>query len=262
MIFALWSPLTTQAQPPRVLGTAQSDQEFDAYRAVLAASNPQAVADAAGKFLAQYPTSGLAAYVHQSAVQAYYKLGEMPQVIRHGEAALQDLPDNAVLLGLVSAAYLDQHQPEKAVDRAKQTLAALGKLQPPANGDSTAWRAQVNALDANVRLTLGSALLEIALHARTGEESSSLKDAVVNLQDVLAKTPRSEQASYRLATAFSALGDSNHAIHYYAWTAALEGRAAIEARTKLTELCRAENQSPDAAIAAARAEIERLAAAR
>jgi tetratricopeptide (TPR) repeat protein len=242
---------------PRVLGTAQSEEEFDAYSSAVSPSAPRTMAQAAEKFLQQYPSSGLAPYVHQSAARAYYQLGNMSQVAQHGEAALKDLPGNALLLSLVSAAYLKQGLPEKSVDRARIALAAIAKLQPPPSAEHNGWQAQVNKLKSNLHLTLGSALLEISQQdPHASAVSNWLKDSATNLQEFLAANPQSETGSYRLAEAFAAEHDSPEAIHYYAWTVALAGPDSQVARAKLEDLCRSEKRSAQDAIAAALSEIK------
>lgn len=241
----------------RVLGTAQSDDEFEAYREVLTASDAPAVTIAAEKFLKTYPTSGLAPYVHQSAVRAYYQLGEMAQAVQHAEIALQDLPGNAVLLSLVSAAYLEQAQWEKAVDRARAALIAIAKLDPPAGVDRAAWQAQADALASNVHLTLGSALLEMSRRATQGPASATwLKEATSELRQALGSNPGSDMASFRLASALDAAHDTTGAIHYYAWTIALGASRAQVAQIKLTELCRSDSRLVSDAMASARSDIQ------
>jgi tetratricopeptide (TPR) repeat protein len=245
-------------EAPRVLGTAQSDQEFDAYRAVIAAREDRKVVEAAERFLQKYPDSGLAPYVHQSAVQAYYQIGDMAQVIQHGEAGLRDLHGNAVLLGLVSAAYLDQRQPAKAVERAKAALEAIRRMELPERADRASQRAQLNALDSAVHLTLGSALLELSLHGPAAADAKlGLAEAISSLQQALLENPASEDASYCLAKALDLKGDLDDALRYYAWTVALGGARAASADPKLKELCRSRGRSKTDAVARARAEIEK-----
>jgi tetratricopeptide (TPR) repeat protein len=180
----------------------------------------------------------------------------MAQVIRHGEAALRDLPGNAVVLGLVSAAYLNQRQPEKAVERARSSIEAIAKMDLPERADRAARRTQINALDSAVHLTLGSALLEISLRDSVAAEAKvRLAEAIASLEQSLSKNPASEDASYRLATAFNAQDDSEGALRYYAWTVALGGAQAASAETKLKELCRSRGLLEKKVIANAHAEI-------
>jgi tetratricopeptide (TPR) repeat protein len=243
--------------PPRVLGTAQSEQEFDAYRAVLMAPEPRAVAQAAERFLQKYPDSGLAAYVHQSAVQAYYQLADTAQVIRHGEAALRDLQGNAVLLGLLSAAYLDNRQLEKAVECARAAKEAITKMKLPERADRATQRSQLNALDSGVHLTLGSALLDMSLQAPAAADlKPQLAEATSNLRQALMESPASEDASYGLARTLELQNDLDEALRFYAWTVALRGARAASADAKLKELCRSRGRSQTDAVARARAEIE------
>jgi hypothetical protein len=256
---SLAAPAEQQSSPaPPVLGTAQSEREFDAYSGVVTAREPKAVAQSAEEFLQRYPDSGLAAYVHQSAMQAYYQLADMAQVIRHGEAALRDLHGNPVLLGLVGAAYLDQRQPEKAVEKARAALEAIAKMDLPERSDRAAQRAQLNALESAVHLTLGSAILDISPRASAESETNpGLTEAIVSLEKSLAKNPTSDEASYRLATALDLQAEPNGALRYYAWTVALGGPRAASADTKLKDLCRSQRRSEENAVAIARLEIEK-----
>ena len=81
--------------PPRIVGQAQTQEEFDAYEAISAAVDKVGAADG---FLAAYPESGLTAYVHQLLAQHYDEAGDFLNFATHAGKALEELPDNASLL--------------------------------------------------------------------------------------------------------------------------------------------------------------------
>ena len=60
-----------QQKAERIVGTAQSEEEFQAYQEVLRAGQPREMARHAEEFLERYPESGLSAFVHQAAVTGY-----------------------------------------------------------------------------------------------------------------------------------------------------------------------------------------------
>ena len=120
-----------QQTAPRVVGTAQSNDEFEAYQKVLDIAEPNVAAKRAESFLQMYPDSGLSPYVHQAAVFAYQNLKDRASVIRHGEAVLQDLPDNSLVLSILARTFAEMEQPGLSIARGSAALQAAGEMPPP-----------------------------------------------------------------------------------------------------------------------------------
>ena len=220
---------------PRVLGTAQSDDEFQAYRNLFGASTPQQAVSMAEDFLKTYPQSGLTPYVHQTAVTACRQLNDVNKVIVHAEAVLVDLPRNPVILTMLAQAYLDAHRPEEAIDRAEAALLHAEELPPAGVGGHK----QISELKADNYATLGAAYL-MWLHQGKDDwpMDVGLTKVVENLATAVNLNPAHADASYYLALACLLQGDDERSLRYYARAAALGGPTAEKARTDLGRLYR------------------------
>ena len=73
----------------RVPGTAQSDEEFEAYQLALKPRAPEEAARSAKEFLKRYPERCLTPNVHKAAIIAYQQLHERAKVILYAEAKLK-----------------------------------------------------------------------------------------------------------------------------------------------------------------------------
>ena len=223
---------------PRVLGTAQSEDEFQAYRDLFGPLTPQQVVSVAGSFLKTYPHSGLTPYVHQTAVTAYRQLNEVNKVIVHAEAALVDLPQNPVILTMLAQAYVDAQGPEEAIDRAEAALRCAGEqltLALVGEHGST----QISELKADNYAILGMAYL-MRLHQGKDDlpMDVGLAKVVENLVMAVKLNPAHTDASYYLALAYALQSDDEKSLRYYARAAALGGQTAEKARTDLGRLYR------------------------
>ena len=232
---------------PRVLGTAQSDDEFQAYRDLFSPSTPQQVVSVAEDFLKTYPQSGLTPYVHQAAVTAYRQLNDVNKVIVHAEVVLVDLPQNPVVLTMLGQAYVDVHRPEQAIDRAKAALRYAEELPLADVGQHK--RTQMSELRADNYATLGMAYL-MRLHQ--GKDDSpmdvGLAKVVENLLRAVKLNPVHAGASYYLALAYAAQSDDENSLRYYARAATLGGQTAEKARRDLGRLNRKLGKSGPAGI--------------
>ena len=223
---------------PRVLGTAQSEDEFQAYHDLFGPLTPQQVVSVSESFRKTYPHSGLTPYVHQTAVMAYRQLNDVNKVIVHAEAVLVDLPQNPVILTMLAQAYADVHRPEQAIDRAKAALRHADEGLPlAAVGEHK--RTQISELKADNYATLGMAYL-MRLHQ--GKDDSpmdvGLAKVVENLLMAVKLNPAHADASYYLALAYAVQSDDEKSLRYYARAAALGGQTVEKARRDLGRLYR------------------------
>ena len=239
------SPLWSQTQNTnRVLGTAQTDEEFEAYQLAVKSHAPQEAARNAEGFLKEYPNSGLSPYVHKVAVIAYQQLNDREKVISHGEAMLKDLPDNVAVLAILAQAYVESDDPAKAISRAETALKAFSGMPRPASITDTEWQARRDTIESNIRLSLGTAELTMALEDdRPNQKNEALGRAVENLQKSLASNPQLDAASYRLGLAYLAKNDQDAAAKYFAWTVALGESLSKTGEAKLEQVCQAQGKA-------------------
>ena len=231
-----------------MLGTAQSNEEFEAYQQVLEVAEPQTVARRAESFLQTYPDSGLSPYVHQAAVFAYQDLKDRANVVRHGEAFLKDLPDNSLILSILARTFAEMEQPALSIARGTAALRAAGQMPRPAAIDQSAWVAERANLEANIRLSLGMAYLTLAVTEPAPGKEEPLRNALDNLHKALDGDPASGPASYRLGLAYLMKEEREQALKFLARTVALGGPLATVARAKIDQVLRSQDKQsqPDA----------------
>ncbi|MFN0170298.1 MAG: hypothetical protein ACKV22_28090 [Bryobacteraceae bacterium] len=248
---------------PLVLGTAQSEAEFEAYRAVLAARQPSDTIAKSAEFLKQYHKSGLSPFVRQAALFACEQLNQWEQVIAHGEAVLQELPESPLVLALTARAYAETGQPEKTIERALQALNSLSRMERPPGADEARWRSEVDRSRALVHLSMGTAYLRQAQESnREPGPHDVLERALASLESALRVDPENPLVSYRLASAVVLRRDLNRAAMYYAYTVVLGGSLGPVAKRKLEQLAKGQATEIDRVMSEARDEIRRRIAAR
>ena len=221
---------------PRVVGTAQSNKEFEAYQNILSLKQPGAITRSAEDFLQTYPNSGLSPFIHQAAALAYQQLKDRTRVIRHGEAVLQDLPDNVVVLAILARTFAETDQPALSIARGTAALEAVGRMAPPSTVTESAWLAERANLETDLRLSLGTAYLTQAVKDQPPKREDSLRHAIENLQKSHDGDPTSGPANYRLGLAHLMKGDSDKALKFLAWTVALDGALSAVARARLEQV--------------------------
>jgi tetratricopeptide (TPR) repeat protein len=236
-----WELLAEGQKAPRVLGTAQSSEEFEAYQKILANTEPELVTQSAERFLQTFPDSGLSPYVHQAAAFAYQKLNDRNSEVRHGEAVLKDLPDNLLVLTILARAFAETDQPELSIARGKAALEALDRTLRPSEVDQSAWLVERASIETDVRLSLGTAYLILAVRNPPGKKDESLQNTFRNLQAALDSNPALGAASYRLGLAYLLQSDRDKAFKFLAWTVALKGPLGQTARAKLERLLSSED---------------------
>jgi len=248
---------------PRVVGTAQSDAEFEAYRAVLAARQPADTAAKAEEFLHLYQDSGLSPFVRQAAAFAYQQLNDWEHVISHGEAILRDLPGSPLVLAMTARAYAETGRPERSIERALSALGVLSRMKRPGEADEAQWRSEIDRSKTLIHLSLGTAYLRQAQEANAEPEAHrSVERALASLESALRIDPENSLVSYRLALGYAFRRDLDRAAVYYAYTVALGGNLGPLAKRKLEQLLKSQASEIERVIGEAKNEIRGRTAAK
>ena len=210
-----WPCLRTAAQFGPLLDLesapqARSQEEFDQYLQVLAASDNRRTVDEAKKFLVAYPESalrGLAA-VHQ--MEAYKAIGDFGGVLSSGERVLELLPDNLrALLTLAAAIPNTVHNPieesvllDQAESYATRALAVMESKTIPRSIRLKDWRRFRAGMASEAREALGH------VAAKRGR----IKRAVTEFELAVELNPDPEgRQFFRLGAAYAAVGRDSEA---------------------------------------------------
>ena len=94
----------------------KSKEEFAAYNAAVAMTDPAAVEAAANDFVNKYPESELRGELYRRAMGLYGQAGNTEKVVENGRKALTYLPDDAATL-VVMASEIAEHTRETDLDR-------------------------------------------------------------------------------------------------------------------------------------------------
>lgn len=239
-------PAAAPAPAVRVPGQAGSQQELDAWKAVLAAQTLTEKAAMAEDFLKQFPESGLTPNAHYLIAMNYYQQGQVEDFIRHAELALSELPRTFDLLSHLAFYYAEMHQPDKAIDRANSALAALAGLEKPVGVSADEWVNEMAQVKAEVNYALGRAYLERSFKGKEEESTANLQKAIGYFQTALAADPQHDFANFRMAAAVRNTGDVKKTLMYYGRCVAIGGAAAGPARQQIEEILKIVNKSlPD-----------------
>lgn len=154
-----FGPLADPAHAPQ----AKSQQEFDAYLAILDAPDAHETIDRVEAFISKYPESELLATAYQHQMVSYQVLNEFEGMLRAGEKYLQLLPDNLnALLTLASAIPNGTAtRPDaaellaQAKEYARQALRILKRIRIPREISLKEWERLSRQMEAQAHEALG-----------------------------------------------------------------------------------------------------------
>ena len=124
-------PLVAPPEPVRVVGQAQTKEEFDAWTAIDQTEDLQQKAELAMDFLEFHPKSGLTPLAHQLLALYFQQQNEYEKFVDHGEKAIAELPSSYVLLIELAVGYAERGEVQKALSRAQQGLDGAAAAQQP-----------------------------------------------------------------------------------------------------------------------------------
>ena len=257
--------------PPRVLGQAQTQEEFDAYNAATQATLSEEKIQLARIFLEQFPDSGLAPHAHKFSAFAYLGMNNFDQFVNHAEKALSELTGDPDIIPHLARIYSEQGETVKAIQLAKQGHEIWGTIEKPEGMPSDRWRMKKDESLADLHYAHGLAMLRRSSEL-IGDKRESLKLAVQHLEASAEFDPEFDRAYLRLGSAHTMLNDDEKAILSFARAASLSAEAAQAATQRLKrvyesvhkgtdgleELVQREREYIQQKLAGKAAEIERL----
>ena len=199
---------------------AKSQDELDAYLAVVSATDPQEVLRLASRFESSYSSSELVGIVYQSEMRAFEGLGDLDRMLDAGRKALAAQPDNLNTLLTLAPAMVNHAEGRKdqaellnrAGEYAREALAAIAKTRPPHEVSIEQWETQSSDMQRKAHEVLGTVAL--ALH-RPGEAIEEFGTVIR-----LARPPEGAQY-FRLGAAYSMAGREKEAEQAFERAAAL-----------------------------------------
>jgi tetratricopeptide (TPR) repeat protein len=257
--------------PPRVIGQAQTQAEFDAYNAATQATLAEEKIQLARAFLEQFPESGLAPHAHKLVAFAYMEVNDFDQFVDHSQEALSELPGDPDIIPHLARVYAEQGNTVKAIQLAKQGQEIWETIEKPEGLPSDKWSAKKDEALADLHYSHGLALLR-KVSGMIGDKSTVLKRAAQHLEASAGFDPSFDRAYLRLGSAHTMLNDGEKAILNFARAASL-GREAAQAATErlkkvyefvhkgtdgLEELIQREREFIQKRVAEKEAELERL----
>ena len=228
----------TTVRPARVLGQAQTKEEYEGFVALKTAEGPRGKATSAENFLETFPQSGLAPFAHQVAATAYHQLNDYDRFIHHAEAALLEVPYDPLLLTQLAVAYAQSSQTDEAVRKARRGLQTIETLRKPPQVSQEKWESQLRQFRADANYALGTAYLENFSKSVGGPTDPILRGAREYLERAILQDPRHEAAHFRLGFAYVKQNEAGKAILSYARAVALDGFTSSLARQHLEKIYR------------------------
>ncbi|MBI4444523.1 MAG: hypothetical protein HY645_01335 [Acidobacteria bacterium] len=228
-------------KPPRVVGQAQTQEEFTAWNTLDQAPTMQDKAKLAEEFLQKFPESGLTPLVHRMAAFSYQQMNDFDKLTHHGEKALVELPNDVSILTLLSVAYAQRGNAEQALQKAEKTVEILDALQKPVEVPQEQWDRQLGQVRADANYAMGSAYLDKFTKSAEGKTADPASDPVLtqalqHLEKALEFDPTYDLAYYRLAIAYTRKNDGPNALTNFARAVALGGPASAPAKEYLTKV--------------------------
>lgn len=246
------TPAPAQEQPKAAQPQfqAKSQEEYNDFIAITSTAANEERAKKVEEFFTKYPEAGLAPYVHQIAATTYQQLNNFDKLVFHAEKALTIWPENPqspVLMMVLANAYSERNFPDKALDRAQKSIAAIEKMEKPAQVADAVWNQQKPQLLATNHAAMGVAYLTKYQNQpkaakpegdppQAGTEAPvdpTLQLAIESLNKAVSLNPKDDFAAYRLGIAYTMANKAEAAINAYARAVALEGYVSAPAKEKL-----------------------------
>ena len=228
-------PLVAPPEPVRVVGQAQTKEEYDAWTAIDQTEDLQQKAELAMDFLENHPKSGLTPLAHQLLALFYQQHNEYEKFVEHGEKAIAELPNSYVLLIELAVGYAERADVQKALSRAQQGLDGAAAAERPGQLSLVEWTRQKERLEADGHYALGLANLHQSMKS-SSTKAQHLESCVEHFSKVVEFEPDHDRAYLRLGRVYLGQRNAEKALEAYARAAASGGMTAEIAREQLDQL--------------------------
>ncbi len=241
-------------------GQAGSQQELDDYYKLHNEVDPAIKRNLIDKFAADYPQSGLLAYVYQDGVYLGRQANNIEMMSDYGDKSLDLWPDNYTLLTELASVYVQRDRVDEAETKATRALDLLAEGPKPAGMTEVQWTETKKMLLATDYLTLGFVHLRRAQAAKKIElQTAETENAITSFRKALENRPLDDFAFYGLGFAYAIQNDYPNAESNLAKAVALNGIVLASARSYLEEIYKSQHRQSldglDKVIASAKADL-------
>lgn len=174
---------------------ASTQQEYDQYLAILAASNSRALIAAGQSFEKAFPQSAMLANVYKIELSAWIEIGDSKNAVLVGERALRLVPNNVDLMSEVAYLIADTESDSASLSESKKlalgALELLDKLQIPRTTSPQEWKMIRGSIESKAHSALGLIAFKQGLQAESiAQFESALQPGVVDQSPIFYRLGR------------------------------------------------------------------------
>lgn len=149
-----------------LLDQVEDPAERKAFQLLYREADPVARRTLVSEFLKNFPASWLLAQVYEAGARASFDLTDSPTGLYYAQQSLRLYPENPLLTGTLAAVLANRGETQAAKLKAKETLAALDRFQPPEGMAEREWRQARQRLIEVSEKVLGSTRQPLVQQAR------------------------------------------------------------------------------------------------
>ena len=223
------------AKPPRVVGQAQTKEEFDAWSVIEKTEDFKEKAQLNLNFLQEHPDSGLTPLAHQFLALAYQQENNYEKLVEHGEKAVVELPTSYVLMIELAVSYAERGEPDQALSHGQRGLDVSGAATKPTQLTTIDFVEKRDGLQADANYAMGLSRLHQSLKGGSSKDEL-VEQARVHLEKALELDPNHERAYLRLGRVYLTQQNANQALDAFARAVAVGGQTQEIAQGQLEQL--------------------------
>ncbi len=223
------------AKPPRVVGQAQTKEEFDAWSVIEKTEDFKEKAQLNLNFLQEHPDSGLTPLAHQFLALAYQQENNYEKFVDHGEKAVAELPTSYVLMIELAVAYAERSEPDQAMNHGQRGLEVSAAATKPAQLTTADFVSKMDALKADANYAIGLSRLHQSLKGGSAKDDL-VEQARVHLEKAAELDPNHERAYLRLGRVYLTQQNGEQALDSFARAVAVGGQTQEIAQGQLEQL--------------------------
>jgi hypothetical protein len=155
-----------QSRGLTLLDQVEDSEERKAFQLLYREADPLARRTRVTEFLKKFPASWLLAQVYEAGARASFDLTDYPTGLYYARESLRLYPENPLLTGTLAAVLANRGETQAARLKAKETLAALDRFQPPEGMPEREWRQARQRLIEVSEKVLGTARQPLAQNPR------------------------------------------------------------------------------------------------
>ena len=250
--------LPVPAPLPRVVGQVNTEEEHQAWLAVVGAEEAQKP-QMAKNFLSEWPESGMTPHAHYIIALKAYAAQEYSDFVMHGEAALKELPSAVDLSSSLAFYFAETKKYDQAISYAEKLIQAISTIERPDNLNAAQWAQNVDQLQSTGYYAMGRSQLGKFVETEGAPtDDPVLLSAISNLSKAVTANPVDDYAHFRLGAAYQAQEEYDKAVVSFARAAATQGPAAGPAKSSLIKILEFKRKDPSEAEKAIAKELDYL----